>query len=133
MSDEAVEELEEIPEEFVASVQYGDWKGTVAADNEDDTDLDDWLEKRVQRRPDEMLIGVSVFVSSADEEKPFYVSFFLSNSPPNLQYWTKPVPVRVLGARISSTEFFKLFKRFELKISRNGMLTERKLISAKIK
>jgi len=42
-------------ETFNASVQYGDWKGTAAADRADQNDPDHWLEKSGKKNPDEFL------------------------------------------------------------------------------
>ena len=44
-------------EKFIASVQYGDWKGTSAADGADRNGLRDWLEANGHKKSDEFLFS----------------------------------------------------------------------------
>jgi len=51
-------------ESFKASVQYGDWKGTAAADDADgEKSIRDYLEKKQLIKPDEFLMAASLWVS----------------------------------------------------------------------
>lgn len=68
-------------EKFIASVQYGDWKGTSAADSADRNGLRDCLESNGHKKSDEFSLGVSIYVGENHgvHKDPIYVSFLLAS------------------------------------------------------
>ena len=119
-------------ERFVASVQYNDLEGTVAADRSDVTAAEDWLDEKGLRNSNEFLLGISVYVGEnrdGTHRDPIQVTFLLATpgSYDGVEAKVRtgePIPVREERANMNLTEFFGLFKRFEVNISSHGMLTE---------
>jgi hypothetical protein len=119
-------------EKFIASVQYGDWKGTSAADDADRNGIGDWLDTNGHKKPGEFLLGVSMFVGENHgvHEDPIYISFLLAslgdhdNVEAMIDSNHGPVNVRKVSVKIKLTEFFGLFKRFSVVFSPHGMLGE---------
>lgn len=109
---------------FRASVQYGDWTGTVAADNADQNDLRDLLAaKNLFDREKEFLLGASLWIGEnhGGKVQAPYVSAIitpLDNTYDNLD--TKlgalrgPIPVRRVEIELTLEEFIGLFKRFAI-------------------
>lgn len=120
-------------EKFIASVQYGDWKGTSAADGADRNGLRDWLEANGHKKPDEFLLGVSIFVGENHgvHKDPIYVYFLLASPGDHdsvkamIDSSQGPIKVRKVSVEMKLTEFFGLFKRFSIAFSSHGMLGER--------
>jgi hypothetical protein len=120
-------------EKFLASVQYGDWKGTSAADGADRNGPRDWLEANGHKKSDEFLLGVSIFASENHgvHKDPIYVNFLLASPGDHdsvkamIDSTQGPVKVRKVLVEMKLTEFFGLFKRFSIAISSHGMLGER--------
>ena len=114
------------PQEFEADVHYNDWKGTAAADNCDYFPADQLLEEKNLLKEDEHVAGISISSSGSHngpEREPavdFHVGFLLKKIGDQS---SAPV-IRIESVDLSLTELFALFKRFELKISRLGTLTE---------
>lgn len=97
-----------------ATVQYGDWKGRVAADGADKRDIHDFFR---QMSPDAgMLVAWHVYVSEGG--KPSLRGLFVAapsmDAAASILDTAKPVPVNVVETDLSADEFFKLFKRFSL-------------------
>ena len=118
-------------ERFVASVQYNDWKGTVAADSSDSNSAEHWLDEKGLRKSDEFLIGISIFVGEnhGTHKDPISVMFLLATRGSHDGVEAKinrgePLSVREEITDMNLTEFFGLFKRFSVNISSYGMLTE---------
>jgi len=120
-------------EKFLASVQYGDWKGTSAADRADRNGPGDWLEANGYKKSDEFLLGVSIFAGEnhGEHKDPIYVNFLLAspgdhdNVKAMIDSTQGPVKVRKVSVEMKLTEFFGLFKRFSIAFSSHGMLGER--------
>ena len=120
-------------EKFLASVQYGDWKGTSAADRADRNGPRDWLEANGYKKSDEFLLGVSIFVGENHgvHKDPIYVNFLLASPGDHdsvkamIDSTQGPVKVRKVSVEMKLTEFFGLFKRFSIAFSSHGMLGER--------
>ena len=120
-------------EKFIASVQYGDWKGTSAADGADRNGLRDWLEANGHKKSDEFLLGVSIFVGENHgvHKDPIYVSFLLASPGDHdsvkamIDSSQGPVKVRKVSVEMKLSQFFGLFKRFSITLSSHDMLGER--------
>ena len=120
-------------EQFKASVQYGDFSGTVAADGADKGDASDWLKGKGLKQEGEFLVGITFYVGEnrGSHKDPVYVEFLLGTSGDHdnfrslLETHTGPIVVRRVRAEMPVTEFFGLFKRFSVHVSPHGMLEGR--------
>lgn len=115
---------------FTASVQYGDWNGTAAADNADGTEITDLLRSRKLLQEGEFVVGVRAFIGENHPGKvrdPYVevliaaagdydtVQTMLAATPDALVL--KSVTVN----NLTLIEFFGLFKRLEIAIARSGL------------
>jgi hypothetical protein len=122
-----------ITEKFIASVQYGDWKGTSAADDAGKNTIRDWLRTKNLMKSDEYLLGVSIYASESlcKDKKPIYVNFLIVSLKDHdsvkemINSSQKPVKVRKVSVDMNLTEFFGFFKRFSIAFSFHYMLGER--------
>ena len=120
-------------ERFIASVQYGDLKGTSAADRADKNDADAWLVANGHKQKDEFLLGISMCAgeNNGKHRDPVCAEFLLATSGDHdsvlamLNASNGPVMVRRVKVSMSLTQFFRLFKRFSITFSTHGMLSER--------
>ena len=120
-------------ETFHASVQYGDWKGTSAADRADQGDADDWLEAHGHKKANEFLLGITLWAGEnhGKHKDPVYVTFLLAsardhdNVKAQIESARTPVAVRKVQVEMKLVEVFGLFKRFSVAFSSHGMLNER--------
>ncbi|HCG7925592.1 hypothetical protein [Vibrio parahaemolyticus] len=114
-------------ETFKASVQYGDWKGTCAADDADTVGASTWLKDNNHMSDDEFLIGVKMFAGEnhGEHRDPVSVSFMIlpleSGQTVEQKISTSdgPVEVKVVRVDMDIQEFFALFKRFEVALPRS--------------
>jgi len=110
-------------ESFKASVQYGDWEGTSAADDAH-TDLREYLEGEKLINPNEFLIAASFF---ADEDYTSVRVFMFQGGPDfesvkdRLAAITGPIPVRAVNIKLTPKEFIGLFKRFDVLLTWKGL------------
>lgn len=122
-------------ETFKASVQYGDYKGTAAADAHDSSTINDYMIKQGLMGKGDQIVGVKLWsgeVHGHIQNKPVDVTVYLINSPGfdevrNAIDGTTPVLVREVRFEIGLEEFFGLFKRFEIAITRFDQLIGREL------
>ena len=120
-------------ENFHASVQYGDFKGSAAADRADQGDISDWLVKNGLKQDGEFLLGISFFVGEnhGKHEDPIYVEFLLATPGDHdsvkamIDAHDGPVFVRRVKTDMPLTQFFGMFKRFSVCLSSHGMLDGR--------
>ena len=115
-------------ETFTASTKYGDLKGSAAADDADTNHPSHWLSERGLIQKGEDLVGISMSVAENYDkhEDPVYVTFLLA-PPENTTRVLHvpgegqvPVVVRQVRQQMPLTEFFGLFKRLEINLSRGG-------------
>ncbi len=114
---------------FKAGVQYGDWEGTAAADNADETSFTKRLLDQGLIGENEFLVGIeiwsgenhagvasppTVYAYVVDGDSHANVGSYLSNK-------STPAKVKQVEITLSYEEFFGLFKRF------NVVLTGREL------
>lgn len=94
-------------ENFKASAQYNDWKGTAAADDADQDDFSDYLRSIGKLAEHEIVVGIS-FYSAPNFT---HINAFISDGQDGLRRITVPMSV---------ADFFQKFKRFSIYISRDG-------------
>ena len=118
-------------ESFKASVQYGDWHGTAAADDSDVSaiSVDRYLEKKGLIKPDEFLLAVQLFVGESHNNKLAkpYIRAYLLNDAENyetvqarleeLESAGEPIPVREVNIDVPLGEFVAMFKRFAVMLT----------------
>ena len=115
---------------FRASVQYNDWKGTSAADDADQNDSSEWLKENGHIEDGEFLLGVKMFSGEnhGTHEDPVFVEFLIAtpgdydNVKTMIESSTGPIEVRSVRVEMGLTDFFGLFKRFDVTLSRDNML-----------
>ena len=124
---------------FRASVQYGDWKGTAAADNaEFDAFYKLLLGKGLISETD-FLVGIHVYIGEnrMGQVRPPYVTAFLLEGVDNyesaeaaLRSMSDPLDLkRVRIENIALNDFLGLFKRFSIAISARGLdITGREIL-----
>jgi len=107
---------------FKASVQYGDWNGTAAADDADQISLSHYLEMKGLAGDKEFLVASSIFIGENHGGKigGVYITAYLFTPPPNttvdvaLDAIEGPVPVREVELQITLEEYLGFFKRFKV-------------------
>lgn len=113
---------------FKASVQYGDFKGTSAADRADNGhDLDTFLKDKGLIQPDEFLIAASLWVGESKGGAPgnAYIKAYLFNTAGGnhgsvkeaLDNMLDPIPVRAVDVPVSAEQFVSFFKRFSVMLT----------------
>ena len=115
---------------FKASVQYDDFRGTVAADGADVGGAKKWLTDNGHINEDEYVIGISMSVGEnfGVHQDPIYVDFLVSglkgynNIPEMIQSSGEPIQIRKIEVEMNLTDFFSLFKRFGVTLSVSGLL-----------
>lgn len=116
-------------ESFKASVQYGDWEGTAAADDADfEHAIRSYLENRQLIEGDEFLVATSLWVS----EGHLSIRAFLLKGHQDFESVKQtldalngePVPVRVVDVPLSLEKFVALFKRFNVMFTWHGLQLE---------
>jgi hypothetical protein len=122
---------------FRASVQYGDWEGTGAADDTDagSLSLHRYLEQKGLIKPGEFLVAASLWVgeNSGGKIDSVFASAYLFNGGRDfesvqkaLDAITGPIPVREVEVKLTLAKFIALFKRFDVELTRRGLsLTDR--------
>ncbi|MGE3335225.1 MAG: HEPN-associated N-terminal domain-containing protein [Rhodospirillaceae bacterium] len=113
-----------------ASVQYGDWRGSAAADDIFRGDLSDYLQSIDQLGEDEFLVGVEMWLGENHPGRPIeepFVTALISNRgdfdtlKAKLSAQKDPIPLRRVRLDLTLAEFFGKFKRFSITILRNGL------------
>jgi hypothetical protein len=115
---------------FRASVQYDDFKGTAAADRADRGDASDWLEEKGLKQKGEFLLGLTFYAGEnhGKHEDPIYAEFLLALPGDHdtvksmIETSAGPLPVRKVTTQMTLVEFFGLFKRFSVHLSAGEML-----------
>ena len=113
---------------FQASTQYGDMRGTAAADRADIGSLEVWLQGQGLVQEGESLVGVSLHANQlpASGEEFIQVSFLLVPTETNLsvripgEIEPPTIVVRRVERQMATDQFFRFFKRLELTLSSHG-------------
>ncbi|HKU67222.1 MAG TPA: hypothetical protein VJP85_05575 [Candidatus Baltobacteraceae bacterium] len=117
---------------FVASVQYGEWVGSVEADNIDHPlpSIERYLRDKRALRDDESLIGISMFNGENGRfDEPVTSASVTAYVIPVANYEQAkdflnthhPAPVRAIHFEIGIREFFQYFKRFNVYIAASDL------------
>lgn len=119
-------------ETFAANTQYGDWKGTVAADTHDLGDIQQWLEEEGRLKEDDLVCGIG---SYGVDENPFLsVLIFEGQNGRHLRHAlmeSGPIPLKRLNLGLSIDDFLRKFKRLDVKLSTDGCLNNRTITITK--
>ena len=117
---------------FTAGTQYGDWKGTAAADEfGTGSSFDELFEATGKvNKENELLIGFEFYIG---ENSFFYLAgYFHPKSNSNPHGWipslnddfkkiTKPIPVRKIEVELTLEQFLKYFKRLNVILIKHGL------------
>jgi hypothetical protein len=122
-------------EKFYASVQYGDLKGTAAADHHDKFTMEKYLEEKGLIEKDETLVGISMWsgeVHQRTQDDTVYVTAIVSKGEGYESVKAAvdsgtPLQVRKIRLDMHLNEFFGLFKRFEICISNYGLIDHKEI------
>lgn len=117
-------------ETFKAAVQYGDLKGSSAADRADMIDASKWLRDNGHIQDDDYVIGISMSVGEnhGKHKDPVYVHFLVTdlggfaNIPEKIKASQEPIPVKKIDLDMNIADFLALFKRLEITLSNGGLL-----------
>jgi len=112
-------------ERLKASVQYGDWEGTAAADGFHSTDFSEYLRDNHLINENEFLLAISFYAGEHGfisvralvlEKDASYdsVKSFLKSSH-------GPLKLREISVDVSMEKFFTLFKRFSVVLTWRGL------------
>ncbi|MEW5546237.1 hypothetical protein [Pseudomonas soli] len=120
-------------ENFHASVQYNDSVGTAASDDHDINSIGGYLRKERLIQDDDYVVGVKLWsgeVHGEYQNEPVYVSVYVARSGEydNLQEAVDsgvPLKVHEIKLEMPLNKFFGFFKRFEIAISRYGLIDRR--------
>jgi hypothetical protein len=115
---------------FKASVQYNDLKGSVAADNADKNDAHKWLIENGHIHDGEYVLGIRMWAGEnhGKHRDPVSVTFLISelqgysNIPEMIQASGETLQVKEIRVDMNVADFFALFKRFEVTLSNNGLI-----------
>jgi hypothetical protein len=115
---------------FKASVQYDDLLGSVAADKADKNGPSKWLSEKKLIEEGELVVGISMYSGEnhGTHQDPVYVTFLVTdlkgyeNVPEMLDSIDGPIQVRTIDVDMNLTDFFALFKRFNVTLSTKGMM-----------
>ena len=115
---------------FRASVQYNDLKGSVAADDSHPNDAHKWLVKKGHIHEDQYVLGIRMWADENHEthSDSVKVTFLISqlrghsNISELIQASDDPLQLQEIRIDMKITEFFSLFKQFEVTLSINGLI-----------
>ncbi len=120
---------------FKASVQYNDMKGSSAADKSDMNTASKWLQDNGKMNDDEFIVGISMYVGEnhGSHRDPISVTFLISelsgydNIPEMLEASGDTIKVRKVSEQMNITDFFALFKRFNVTLSNQGIIENKSI------
>ena len=127
-------------ENFKASVQYGDWKGSAAADNADLGTLRDVIvSKGLMEEGREFLVGCDMYVGENRGENirgPYIKAYVYEqgghdNVAAQIASTTGPISLREVELDLTLEQFLMLFKRFNVKLSARGLGLENREFTAR--
>lgn len=104
--------------DFVASVQYNDFKGSVAADRSDTESMKEYLVEQGHATNDERVIGyrISFNGNHGNEYEPGVLIYLQKGS------FDEPDKIiRAVHIIMSGPKFFSFFKRFSLVLMKDGL------------
>lgn len=121
---------------FRASVQYGDWKGTVSADEHDIGHILNVLKDRGLADDSDFLVAIDLFLGEMHGDKvvePYVTAYlvkarnfeeaeeFLNDTP-------DPLPMKEVTIDVTMEEFLLFFKRLSIAMSKRDLdITDREI------
>lgn len=104
--------------DFVANVQYNDFRGTVTADRSDTERMADYLVGKGLAADDERVIGyrISFMGNHGEEYEPGILIYLQKGSFDN-----PDDVVRAVDVEMTAPKFFSFFKRFSLVLMQDGL------------
>lgn len=123
-------------ENFHASVQYNDFKGTAASDRKDTFSIEQYLSKEGFLNEGEFLVGIEAYARELPGKAQitdFEVTALVTKYEgfDNVQAALdsgEPLKVKKIQFPMQFVEFFTLFKRFQISISNHGLIDQRDVI-----
>ncbi|NVJ62198.1 MAG: hypothetical protein HWE27_17560 [Gammaproteobacteria bacterium] len=118
-------------EEFEASVQYNDFKGSVAADNADQVSATKWLMENGHLDIDtECVLGIEASVGEVHGQfnGQVSVSFFIGKQIEQGDVREEPIEVKRVSLSMAINEFIALFKRFNVCIAKEKAFDRKQYI-----
>lgn len=118
-------------ETFLASVKYGDLKGTAEADHADNMGPGEWLRRKGHLKDGEFVVGIQMSVGEnhGAYRDPAVVEFLITSGQHDSVHAEigsgRTMGVRSVAIDINIAEFLGLFKRFSVSLSPHGMLEGR--------
>ncbi|EPM44229.1 hypothetical protein [Pseudomonas syringae] len=120
---------------FRASVQYNDSKGTAAADDHDQHTIKDHMKAHGLIQDGDTVVGVRIWsgeVHGSTQNKPVSVMAYVIDAAgfeeaARVLDGNGALDVREVRFEMDLADFFGLFKRFEISISRFHQMTGREL------
>ena len=115
---------------FKASVQYNDWEGTSAADSADQVNPSKWLRDNGHLQDGEFLLGLKMYTDEnyGTHTDPVYVDFLIAihgdyeSVKSMIDSSDGSIEVKCVTVDMNLSDFFALFKRFEVALSSHGTL-----------
>ncbi len=106
---------------FEADVQYNDWKGTCAADNSDHGSLSSMLLDSGQLAEDESIVALNFYMHYADRVYAHAYAIPLNTLTATREDRFSPVLAREIDFELTTQQFFKMFKRFDIVLTDPGL------------
>jgi hypothetical protein len=105
-------------DDFTASVQYDDFKGTVAADMSDTESMQSYLESEGLAEPSERVVGYRVCFGAnhgKEVERPGIVIYLSAKG------FDEPMQsIRAIEIEMTTAKLFSFFKRFDCVFTQKG-------------
>lgn len=118
---------------FKAGTQYGDWKGTAAADcYGGGIEVEDYLEKKKLLKPGERCVAMSFSVAENQRGRKMtvygtaYLVHGVSVQDIQSEFDAEPdaIPVREVTFNLTHDDFVSVFKRFDVTLTLRGLNLE---------
>lgn len=109
---------------FSAGVQYGDWRGDVAADDADIGGIRDYIRKEGLLKEDDRVVGVAFYSGGGDFVDVAALVVRGENAADfdaAIQDPPRKLPMESVDLKLSIADFFKHFKRFNIAIAPKGI------------
>jgi hypothetical protein len=115
---------------FEAGVQYGDLKGSSAADHADMKSVDVWLKENEHIDDGENVLGISMSIgeNNGEHRDPVFVTFLVSglkghkSYPEMIEASGDKITARKIDVEMNIVDFLGLFKRLEITLSTKSCL-----------
>ncbi|EOV0856370.1 hypothetical protein ACEV7J_01315 [Vibrio parahaemolyticus] len=107
---------------FQSATQYDDFKGSITVDESDDMPQE--LLKKIGISESEFIVAIEMTSGECHDKhkKSVYVDVFVSTPMSSEDALSDPEHLRKISTTLTLYEFFCLFKRVSLTLSRKGLL-----------